>query len=154
MSDTPDVIAPLGSSRFSPAHAAHAVVIGGGMAALLAARVLANHLQQVTLVERDALTDSVQARKGVPQQRMLHALLPRGLGIVERLFPGYGHQLQAAGVVSLCVFADALVLTPAGWFDRRAKGWPFLSASRPLLEWGSAPAAAETAGCEDPGPVT
>ena len=66
---------------------------------------------------------------------MLHVLLPRGLETVERLFPGYGDELEAAGAVSLRVPTDALVLTPAGWLDRRATGWPLLSASRPLFEW-------------------
>jgi 2-polyprenyl-6-methoxyphenol hydroxylase-like FAD-dependent oxidoreductase len=113
----------------------HAVVVGGSMAGLLAARVLADHFEQVTLVERDALTDSVQTRKGVPQGRMLHVLLPRGREVVERLFPGYGHELEAAGAVSVRVPTDALMLTPAGWLDRRATGWPLLSASRPLFEW-------------------
>ncbi|MDQ4011254.1 MAG: FAD-dependent monooxygenase [Actinomycetota bacterium] len=115
--------------------AGHAAVIGASMAGLLAARVLANHFEQVTLVERDALTDSVATRKGVPQGRMLHVLLPRGGGIVERLFPGYAHELMAAGAVSLRVPTDALILTSAGWLDRRATGWPLLSASRPLFEW-------------------
>jgi hypothetical protein len=32
----------------------------------LAARVLAKHFEQVTLIERDALTGSAQTRKGVP----------------------------------------------------------------------------------------
>lgn len=118
-----------------PAGAGHAIVIGGSMAGLLAARVLANHFEQVTLVERDALTDRVASRKGVPQGRMLHVLLPSGQEIVERLFPGYGHELQAAGAVSLRLPTDALILTPAGWLDRRATGWPMLSASRPLFEW-------------------
>jgi 2-polyprenyl-6-methoxyphenol hydroxylase-like FAD-dependent oxidoreductase len=115
--------------------AGHAVVVGGSMAGLLAARVLANHFEQVTLVERDALTDTAQPRKGVPQGHQLHVLLPRGLDIVERLFPGYGQQLTAAGAVSVRVPAEALVLTPAGWLDRRATGWSVLSASRPLFEW-------------------
>ncbi len=135
MSHLPDVAAPRGADRASPADATHAVVVGGGMAGLLAARVLADHFERVTLVERDALTDSAQARKGVPQGRMLHVLLPRALGIVERLFPGYGQELEAAGAVSLRVPAEALVLTPAGWLDRRASGWPLLSVSRPLYEW-------------------
>jgi 2-polyprenyl-6-methoxyphenol hydroxylase-like FAD-dependent oxidoreductase len=115
--------------------AGHAVVVGGGIAGLLAARVLANHFERVTLVERDELTDTVGNRKGVPQGRMLHVLLPRGLRIVERLFPGYSRELEAAGAVWLRVPTEALILGPAGWLDRRAPGWPVLSASRPLFEW-------------------
>jgi 2-polyprenyl-6-methoxyphenol hydroxylase-like FAD-dependent oxidoreductase len=112
----------------------HAVVIGAGMAGLLAARVLASHFKQVTLVERDRLPKGLQARKGVPQGRMLHAMLPCGQQIIERLFPGYSRELEAAGAVSLHMATDALVLTSAGWLDRRANGWPVLSASRPLFE--------------------
>ncbi|HEY6424397.1 MAG TPA: FAD-dependent oxidoreductase [Pseudonocardiaceae bacterium] len=112
----------------------HAVVVGASMAGLLAARVLANHFEQVTLVERDALTGSVAPRKGVPQGRMLHVLLPRGREIVERLFPGYNDELETAGAVSVRMPTEALVLTPAGWMDRRATGWSLLSASRPLVE--------------------
>jgi flavin-dependent dehydrogenase len=135
MSRPPDAIASLGVDRASAVYPGHAVVVGGSMAGLLAARVLANHVEQVTLVERDALVDSVQTRKGVPQGHQLHVLLPRGREIVERLFPSYGQELQAAGAVSVRVPTDALVLTPAGWLDRRATGWSLLSASRPLFEW-------------------
>ncbi|MGH4010932.1 MAG: NAD(P)/FAD-dependent oxidoreductase [Pseudonocardiaceae bacterium] len=134
MSRTPDADSPAGV-RASHANAGHAVVVGGGMAGLLAARVLADHFEQVTLVERDPLMDSAQTRKGVPQGRLLHAMLPRGQGIVERLFPGYGHELEAAGAVPLRAPTDALILSPAGWVDRRVSGWPMLSASRPLYEW-------------------
>jgi NADPH-dependent 2,4-dienoyl-CoA reductase/sulfur reductase-like enzyme len=121
-SDAPDLIASLDSDCRSLTSVGHAVVVGGGMAGLLAARVLVNHFERVTLIERDALTDNAQARKGVPQGRMLHAMLPRRQRIIEGLFPGYGHELQAAGAVSLRVPADALALTPAGWLDRRASG--------------------------------
>ena len=82
MSCTPDGLEPWGVDRVSVA-TGHAVVGGGSMAGLLAARVLANYFEQVTLVEHDVLTDNVQTRKGVPQGRMPHVLLPRGLGIVE-----------------------------------------------------------------------
>ena len=100
MTEGCDHIAPMESDHRPPTHLGHAVVVGGGIAGLLAARVLVSHFEQVTLIERDALTDSVQARKGAPQGRMLHAMLPRGQGIVEGLFPGYGHDLKAAGAVS------------------------------------------------------
>ncbi|MGH3766545.1 MAG: NAD(P)/FAD-dependent oxidoreductase [Pseudonocardiaceae bacterium] len=112
----------------------HAAVIGGGMAGLLAARVLASHFERVTLVERDWLPDDMQVRKGVPQGRMLHAMLPRGQRIIESRFPGYGRELEAAGAVALRMPTDAVVLLPVGWLDRRAAGWPIVSGSRPLFE--------------------
>lgn len=115
--------------------AEHAVVIGAGISGLLAARVLANHFEQVTVVERDALPDGPQARTGVPQGRLLHAMLPRGLGIIERLFPGYGRELLAAGAQPLRLPADGVMLSPGGWVDRRARGCGMLAASRPLYEW-------------------
>ena len=45
----------------------HAIVIGGSMAGLLAARVLSEHFERVTIIERDQLIDDAQPRKGVPQ---------------------------------------------------------------------------------------
>ena len=61
-----------------------AIVIGGSMAGLATARVLADHFDEVVLVERDALTDSLEPRKGVPQGRQLHGLLKRG----EQVYDG------------------------------------------------------------------
>jgi flavin-dependent dehydrogenase len=69
-----------------------AVVVGAGLAGLLAARVLAPRFGEVLLVERDRLpldASGVEAaRKGVPQGRHVHGLLPRGGQALERLFPG------------------------------------------------------------------
>src|SRR5579864_8952183 len=42
----------------------HAIVIGGGMAGLLAARVLADHFDRVTIVDRDRLPAGAQFRDG------------------------------------------------------------------------------------------
>jgi 2-polyprenyl-6-methoxyphenol hydroxylase-like FAD-dependent oxidoreductase len=50
----------------------HAVVLGASMAGLLAARVLADFYETVTVVERDVLPDDPGQRRGVPQAR--HAL--------------------------------------------------------------------------------
>jgi 2-polyprenyl-6-methoxyphenol hydroxylase-like FAD-dependent oxidoreductase len=44
----------------------HAIVIGGSMAGLLAARVLSDHFERVTILERDLLLDDAEPRKGVP----------------------------------------------------------------------------------------
>src|SRR3954451_2648676 len=77
----------------------HAVVLGASMAGLLAARALADAYKRVTVVERDTLPAAGQARKGVPQGRHVHALLPRGQHIIEELFPGLIDEMVAAGAV-------------------------------------------------------
>ncbi|MEX3655841.1 hypothetical protein ABFW14_10885 [Mycolicibacterium fortuitum] len=75
----------------------HAVVLGAGIAGLLMARVLSEFYGSVTLVERDALPDRPDQRKGVPQGRHLHNFLSRGTQVLEELFPGLLSQLAAAG---------------------------------------------------------
>jgi 2-polyprenyl-6-methoxyphenol hydroxylase-like FAD-dependent oxidoreductase len=56
----------------------HALVIGASMGGLLAARVLAEHYDRVTIIERDGLPEKPEPRKGVPQGRHTHALHARG----------------------------------------------------------------------------
>jgi 2-polyprenyl-6-methoxyphenol hydroxylase-like FAD-dependent oxidoreductase len=81
----------------------HAVVIGGGIAGLLAARVLSGHFSRVTVIERDQLEDESSARKGVPQGRHVHMVLHRGQRVLERLFPGLYEQMGKDGSVSMDV---------------------------------------------------
>ena len=45
----------------------HAVVVGGSMAGMLATRVLSDHFERVTLLERDRFPETPAARKGLPQ---------------------------------------------------------------------------------------
>ncbi len=104
------------------------------MAGLLAARVLADHVDQVVLVERDVLPAAAEHRRGLPQGRQFHALLARGRAVVEDLIPGYSEELRTAGGVRLRLPTDVIVLGPAGWMDRRARGWEAVSATRPLIE--------------------
>ena len=75
----------------------HAVVLGASMGGLLAARVLADFFRTVTVVERDVLPDDPANRRGVPQGRHAHLLLPRGAQILEELFPGILNGLVADG---------------------------------------------------------
>jgi 2-polyprenyl-6-methoxyphenol hydroxylase-like FAD-dependent oxidoreductase len=76
----------------------HAAVLGASMAGLLAARVLADAYQRVTIVERDPLPESAVDRRGVPQGRHAHGLLPSGAQILGELFPGLLADLVSAGV--------------------------------------------------------
>ena len=96
----------------------HAVVIGGGIAGLLAARVLTDHFERVTLVERDHFPETASPRKGLPQSRHLHVLLTRGRMALEQLFPGIGDELLAPGAEAIDAAGDIAWLTPAGWGTR------------------------------------
>lgn len=74
-----------------------ALVIGGSMAGLFAARVLAEHFEQVTIIERDTLPTEPEFRSGVPQGRHAHALLSTGQNLAEKLFPGITAELTSRG---------------------------------------------------------
>jgi 2-polyprenyl-6-methoxyphenol hydroxylase-like FAD-dependent oxidoreductase len=113
----------------------HALVIGGSMAGLLAARVLSERYERVTIVERDRFPKGPAFRKGVPQSRHLHAFMIRGRMISERLFPGLGEELEGAGAVPMDSSDDFEWLTPAGFAPRFPSGLPLLMSSRDLLEW-------------------
>jgi 2-polyprenyl-6-methoxyphenol hydroxylase-like FAD-dependent oxidoreductase len=111
-----------------------AVVIGASMAGLLAAKILSEHFVEVVVVERDRLPDGPEFRNGVPQSRHAHALLRKGLEVLDRLFPGFGAELEAAGAVPLEPPRDLPWLNSAGWSGRFTAGVRALSASRELME--------------------
>ncbi len=67
------------------------------MGGLLAARVLADFYETVTVVERDTLPDAAEQRRGVPQGRHFHLLWSRGAQELGRLFPGILEELVGAG---------------------------------------------------------
>jgi 2-polyprenyl-6-methoxyphenol hydroxylase-like FAD-dependent oxidoreductase len=74
-----------------------AIVLGAGMAGLVAARVVSEFYRTVTLVERDVLPDAPAQRRGVPHGRHLHALSSGGSHALEQLFPALLDDLVAAG---------------------------------------------------------
>lgn len=69
------------------------------MAGLVAARVLTDFYDRVTVVERDALPEGVEHRRGVPQGRHLHGLLTSGSLALEELLPGILAELVDDGAV-------------------------------------------------------
>ena len=83
----------------------HALVLGGSMAGLLVARVLSDHFERVTILERDVLSNEPENRRGVPQGRHAHALVSGGTEAIKDLFPGINEELIAAGALP----ADALM---------------------------------------------
>ena len=97
-----------------PKRMERAIVIGASISGLLAARVLANHFNQVSVVERDILPPLDVPRKGVPQGRHVHVLLARGRELLEGFFPGLIQELVEQGAQA-GDFSQTVQLQPHLW---------------------------------------
>jgi uncharacterized protein (TIGR02246 family) len=96
--------------------------------------VLSEAYQQVTVIERDMLSDVTGPRQAIPQGRHIHALLARGQQILEELFPGFTDELIASGVPT-GDFGTSLSWYFNGEMMQKAKtGLVCVAAGRPLLE--------------------
>lgn len=111
----------------------HAVVLGASLAGLAHAVPLAERFDRVTVVERDVLPDGPEQRRGVPQGRHIHLLVPGGVERLEQLLPGVLGEMSARGAHvihapewRLHMAGGRLNLTDA---DLRITG-----ATRPLIE--------------------
>jgi 2-polyprenyl-6-methoxyphenol hydroxylase-like FAD-dependent oxidoreductase len=122
-------------------HGDRAIVCGAGMGGLLAARVLSEFYDTVTVVERDKLSDAVAPRRGVPQGRHFHVLWSRGSRELGELFPGLHDELVAAGA-TVCddgSLAQVSIRVAGHEYNRTGKFTDPTSVvihllSRPLLE--------------------
>ncbi|MBZ0304078.1 MAG: FAD-dependent monooxygenase, partial [Anaerolineae bacterium] len=63
-------------------------------AGLLHARVLADHAEQVTVIDRDQMPESLETRAGVPQGPHIHYLMVRGLQLLNQWFPGLQDEID------------------------------------------------------------
>jgi 2-polyprenyl-6-methoxyphenol hydroxylase-like FAD-dependent oxidoreductase len=111
-----------------------AIVLGGSIAGLLAARVLSDFFDEIIVIERDRHPQEIAVRNGAPQARHVHTLLMRGQQIVERLFPGFEADLAEAGAPALEWTSDAWGWSSAGWLPRFHSPLKTHSCSRELLE--------------------
>lgn len=111
-----------------------AVVIGGSISGLLAARALANHFEQVVVIERDVMPPLGEPRKGVPQGKHAHVLLARGRELLEDFFPGLVHELETHGA-TVGDLSETMRWFSGGAYTRNFhSGLVGVQASRPLIE--------------------
>ncbi len=111
-----------------------AIVMGGSLAGLAAARVLSDHFREVILVERDQFGAVGEHRRGVPQARHTHGLLAGGLRALEGAFPGLFEEARGAGGLGVDLTRDAYWCFEGGEYMRFASDLEGLLISRPLLE--------------------
>ncbi|CAM5285909.1 FAD-dependent oxidoreductase [Streptomyces abikoensis] len=129
----PAQIPSAGSSGASRG-AGRAVVLGAGMAGLLAAAAAARHVGEVVIVERDRLPEGLEPRKGLPQARHAHLMMSGGARAVESLLPGAIEGWVSAGARRVPLGTGLVALGPQGWYPR----WPstqfLMACTRDLLD--------------------
>ncbi|MFI5828560.1 NAD(P)/FAD-dependent oxidoreductase [Streptomyces sp. NPDC051578] len=111
-----------------------AVVIGGGYAGLLAARVLADHFAEVLVLERDAVDHTTGAHPSAPQSYHAHAMLAKGAQTLELLFPGLRAELEQLGAPVYDYGERISFLLPTGYAVRTPTGVRIQSFTRDELE--------------------
>ncbi|MFG3213776.1 FAD-dependent monooxygenase [Streptomyces tendae] len=114
-----------------------AVVVGAGLAGMLAAAVLADAgVTEVVVLDRDELPDGPRQRRGLPQGRHAHLLMTGGLRAMEEIVPGVGKRLLAAGAHEISLSSGVLARSPEGWLRRwRREGPVMLTCTRALVDW-------------------
>lgn len=111
-----------------------AVVIGGGLAGLLAAWALRGQAARIVVVERDRYPEQPGFRAGTPQGHHAHLLLEGGRRALEELMPGIGAELGEQQAQLVDVPNGLNWLSSADWMPRFRSGLSFLSCTRPVLD--------------------
>ena len=112
-----------------------AIVIGGSISGLLAARILSDFYDEVIVYERNRYPDIARPRGGVPQGYHVHLLLIRGIRILDDLFPGLIAEMEAAGAPVVNPGNELCVLTYWGWRLQYDSQIDMLTFTRPFLDW-------------------
>src|SRR5262245_3755961 len=120
----------------------HAVVIGGSLAGLMTARVLADHFDAVTVLERDYIDAQPAIHKSIPQGNHLHGLLLGGQQVMASLYPGFLDKLDTLGAVRCRAGTELVCYLPTGKafsvtgtvHEPRDLGFDITCHSRGLLE--------------------
>ncbi|MDJ0385187.1 NAD(P)-binding protein [Streptomyces sp. G-G2] len=111
-----------------------AVVVGGGHAGLVTARVLADHFREVVVLERDPVDADTGVHPHAPQGYHAHAVLAKGSQVLEALFPGLRAELEEIGAPVFDYGERIDFLLPAGLAPRGPTGVRVQSFTRDALE--------------------
>ncbi|MET9296460.1 FAD-dependent monooxygenase [Streptomyces sp. NPDC003077] len=123
------------SSAPKPPAPRRAVIVGGGLAGMLAAAALHEAVDTITILERDELPADAAPRKGLPQARHAHLLWSGGARAMEDLLPGITDAWIAAGARRIPLPTGLVFLSPQGWFQRWEETHFTIACSRDLMDW-------------------
>jgi 2-polyprenyl-6-methoxyphenol hydroxylase-like FAD-dependent oxidoreductase len=112
-----------------------AVVLGGSIAGLFAARVLADAYDEVQIVDRDKLVGVKGVRRFCPQSHQANGLLARGVQVMEELFPGLTQEMIDYGVPTGDLSGSCRWYARGFRLKQQHAGLQTLGVIRPLFEY-------------------
>jgi NAD(P)H-flavin reductase/2-polyprenyl-6-methoxyphenol hydroxylase-like FAD-dependent oxidoreductase len=112
-----------------------AVVIGGSIAGIAAAKVLTERFEKVIVLEKDDAHRRREARPGAAQGWHLHHLLTAGQIELERFFPGIVDDMVREGAFKVDMAAQYRIRLGGTWKKPGTSDIQIVCAGRPLLEW-------------------
>jgi len=112
-----------------------AVVIGGSIAGMAAAKVLTEHFSRVIVLEKDPAHRRTEARPGAAQGWHLHHLLIAGQQRLDSIFPGIIDDMVRAGAFRVDMGEQYRIMLAGSWKRVGPTGIDIVCAGRPLLEW-------------------
>ena len=112
-----------------------AVVIGGSIAGIAAAKVLTEKFDRVIVLEKDAPHTRREGRPGAAQGWHLHHLLTAGRIELERFFPGIIDDMVREGAFDVDMAAQYRIRLGGSWKKPGTGDIQIVCAARPLLEW-------------------
>lgn len=125
----------LGRERRPGQKGAHAVVLGGGLAGVLSARVLLDHFEHVTIIEGDEYDkEKERVRAAVPQGAHAHILLAIGNHTMQALFRGIEAVFSSRGGRVQDLGSAMKWFYWASFRVRCKMDYPFWCSTRPFLD--------------------
>ncbi|MEP7245806.1 MAG: FAD-binding oxidoreductase [Gammaproteobacteria bacterium] len=112
-----------------------AVVMGGSIAGMAAAKVLTEHFAQVIVLEKDQDHRRREGRPGAAQGWHLHHLLIAGQRQLDSVFPGIIDDMVAAGAFKVDMGEQYRIMLAGSWKKVGRSDVEIVCAGRPLLEW-------------------
>lgn len=112
-----------------------AVVIGGSIAGIAAAKVLSETFDRVIVLEQDDSHRRREGRPGAAQGWHLHHLLTAGRIELERFFPGIVDDMVSEGAFKVDMAAQYRIRLGGSWKKPGTSDIEIICAGRPLLEW-------------------
>lgn len=126
---------PLDVSSLKREGSGTAVVIGGSIAGMATAQVLANTFSRVLVLEKDQDHRRSEGRPGAAQGWHLHHLLIAGQRQLDSIFPGIIDDMVAAGAFRVDMGEQYRIMLAGSWKKVGPTGVDIVCAGRPLLEW-------------------